>query len=820
MKKHRRQWLWSLVIGSILFSRVAMAFEGESLLALKVTQVESQFVELRAGKVQLKIESPVMGVVRVRATKEKTWSDLPSWAVVSPPRANSQNSSALTVKEAKNILEVKIDSGYVVVNKATARISFLDLNRKVLLADAAPIAFKGNAFRITKAMLDDEHYYGLGDKAGSMDRRGRSFQNWNYDAYQWQESTDPLYKTIPFFLSLRKGQSYGVFLDSSWRSIFDFGHSEKDRLIFGADGGELDYYFLYGPTPKMVLRSYASLVGTMPLPPLWSLGYQQCRWSYYPESRVYEVVKLLRQHRIPTDVIYLDIDYQKGNAPFTVDTARFPHFEQMIRDFQAQGVRTIAITDLHLKKELGYRPYDEGLRADYFLKNPDGSVYVGEVWPGASVFPDFTRAKVREWWGSLYEDFVKKGIAGFWNDMNEPAIFNQDSKTMPLTVHHRIDSGQTLSHEAAHNIYGMQNARATYEGLLKLQKDERPFVLTRAAYAGTHRYAATWTGDNTSSWNHLRLMTPTLLSLGISGYSLVGADIGGFVGSPTAELLTRWIEVGAFTPMFRNHTAKDTADQEPWVHGNDHLSIRRRYIELRYRLLPYFYTVIEEASRTGVPAMRPMFLEYPEAERFYREADNGLSQQYLFGRDLLIAPRVTELNDPYKVLLPPGDWYDYWSGRKLPGDSEIQVNPALDVLPIYVRAGAILPYQPLVQSTSEKPMGPLELHVYPALECEGSVYIDDGHSRAYQRGGSARLSSSCEQNSQSLTVKVNKLKGEFQPWWVQIKVVIVGLGKSPKVVRINGRSYTDFVYNSKDKSLSVNLGDLSKDNEIFVQETL
>ncbi len=401
------------------------------------------------------------------------------------------------------------------------------------------MALTTDGFRINKSMPEDEHYYGLGDKGGTLDRRDRAFTNWNADVFGWQESTDPRYKSIPFFIGLRKGKAYGVFLDNTWRTWFDFGKGARDAYSFGSDGGELDYYFIAGPQPKAVLARYADLTGKTPLPPLWSLGFQQCRYSYYPEARVYEVAQMFRKKKIPADVIYLDIDYQKNNRPFTVDRDRFPHFEKMVADLGKDGFKVIAITDLHLAKlpGAGYKPYDEGITGNELVHNPDGSVYSATVWPGDSVFPDFTWAPARQWWGTLYKEFVDAGIAGFWNDMNEPAIFETPSGTMPLDLVHRVDSGGTASHRQVHNIFGMENSRATYDGLRTLEGNRRPFVLTRATYAGGQRFAASWTGDNSSTWNHYRISVPGLLNMGLSGYPLIGDDIGGFEGPAEADLL-------------------------------------------------------------------------------------------------------------------------------------------------------------------------------------------------------------------------------------------------------------------------------------------
>jgi len=477
------------------------------------------------------------------------------------------------------------------------------------------------------------------------------------------------------------GAAYGIFLDNTYRTNFDFGKESRDFYSFGADGGELDYYFFYGPDPKRVIQDFTTLVGRSPLPPLFSLGYQQCRYSYYPEARVREIASEFRKRKIPADVIYLDIDYQQNNRPFTVDSQRFPNFEGMVKDLRNEGFKIVTITDLHLAKLPGYKPYDEGLRHDYFVKNPDGSVYVGKVWPGDSVFPDFTRAEVRQWWGTLYADFVKRGIRGFWNDMNEPAIFERPDKTMPLNTVHSVE-GRKSDHREIHNVYGMENARATYEGMLRLEPDLRPFVLTRAAFAGAERYAATWTGDNSSTWNHMRISIPELLNLGLSGYAFVGDDIGGFNGSPTPELLTRWMELGAFNPIYRNHATKGSRNREPWVDGPEHEAIRKKYIETRYRLLPYVYTSMEETSRTGIPLMRPMFLEFPSDPAF--ASNDG---EFMFGASLLVAPRIWEFVTAYDVALPEGDWYNYWTGEKIPGDKVIHVDPPLDTLPVYAAAG-------------------------------------------------------------------------------------------------------------------------------------
>ena len=756
-------------------------------------------VELSSGRAKVRITAFRDGVIRVRVAPQGAFPKDSSWAVIEPPEI-----APVKIEDAKDDVRLSGGSVNVIIHKSPLLVSFADAQGRVILADEPTLsmAWNGQRLRVWKKMPSDENYYGLGDKAGPMNHRDHAFINWNTDAFGWGESTDPLYKAIPFFVGLRKGTAYGLFFDNTYRSSFDFGKESPDYFSFGAEGGELNYYFFAGPEPKQVIAAYSALVGRTPLPPLWSLGYQQCRYSYYPEARAREVVRTFREKKIPADVIYFDIDYQQGYAPFTINREYFPHFEQMIADFRAQGFHTILITDLHIKKDPdhGYEPYDSGIKQNVFVKNPDGSIFVGVVWPGPSVFPDFTLSHVRDWWGNLYKDFVKMGAAGFWNDMNEPSVFERPDKTMPLDTVHRLDDGTSTDHRAIHNVFGMENARGTYEGVRKLQGDERPFVLTRAAYSGTQRYAATWTGDNSATWNHISMSTPMLLNLGLSGYALAGDDIGGFASSPPPDLLTRWYELGVFNPIYRDHAAKGTADHEPWASGPEHEAIRRRYVELRYQLLPYIYTGIEEMTRTGLPFMRPIFLDYPQQEIFYND-----SRDFLFGSDLFVAPVVTETLDAEEIQLPPGDWYDYWTAQKHASTEKIALHPALDELPLYVRAGAIIPMQPIVQNTEEKPSGPLEIKVYAGADCQGSLYEDDGHTFAYQRGEFRRTNYSCQVSPGSVTVSATTEKTTFQPWWHAARITIFGIPTEPKELRNGQQTTRDWNYDAKSHSVTTTI---------------
>ena len=732
-------------------------------------------IEITAAGTTLQITALRDDVLRVRASHDAPLPEDASWAVLPAART----ASVAVTPDADGFRTAKLR----VTISPDLRLTVADLDGNILQQDAAPIRWQGHAFQITKQNHIDDHFFGLGDKTGPLDRAGEAFTLWNTDSFGWQESTDPIYKSIPWFIDLRQGHALGVLFDNTFRTFFDFGRQDPHQYTFSAPDGPLDYYLVYGPDPRHVIETYAWLTGPTPLPPLWTLGFQQSRYSYYPESRVREIARRLRADRIPADAIYLDIDYQDHYRPFTVDRQRFPHFEQMIHDLAKDHFHTVLITDLHIANypNHNYAPYDSGIAGDHFVKNPDGTIYTGSVWPGPAVFPDFTQQSTRQWWGTLYKQFVADGVAGFWNDMNEPAIFNVPTKTMPDDIQHRIDEpgfhSRTATHLEIHNIYGMENSRGTHDGLLALSPNERPFVLTRASYAGGQRYAATWTGDNSSTWNHLRLTIPQIVNLGLSGFAMNGADVGGFAGTPQTDLLTKWIEIAAFQPIDRDHTAIGTGNQEPWVGGPAQEAIRRRFINERYRLMPYLYTTAEEMSRTGLPIDRPLFLEFPHATPDGHPIDLDAPGEFLLGPDLLIAPSpYPDELDKYTVALPPGPWYDYWTGARINHKPVIQ--PELAKLPVYVRGGTILPIAPLTQSTEEKPTGPLTLRVYPGPSCQGDIYQDDGHTFDYQKGQYFRQHFTCELTASSqLKVHIDAPEGTYKPWWTQIKIEAYGLTK-------------------------------------------
>src|SRR3954454_3288865 len=803
-------------------------------------------IQIQAGTATLRITALRDDIIRVRIAPGTDLPEDASWAVL--PEARSKSVEVKPTQD-DSFVGFRTSAVEVRVERNPLRIIFRDLQGNIICADAAgrPTHFQVGGFGVSKQMIAGYHYFGLGDKAGQFDRGGQAYTLWNTDIGP-QESVDPIYKSIPFFLATNGERSYGIFLDNTWRTWFDFGKSARDAYSFGAEGGPLDYYFVYGPTPKQVVENYGYLTGKPPLPPLWALGFQQSRYSYTPESQLREIATRLRTDRIPSDVVYLDIDYQDRNRPFTVNTKTFPDFPGLVADLKKQHFRLVNITDLHVAHvaNQGYGPYDSGHATDQFVKNPDGSEFVGVVWPGPAVFPDFTRAQTREWWGGLYADFVRDGVAGFWNDMNEPAVFDGPGKTMPLNTVHRIEepgfATRTATHSEIHNVFGLENARETFEGLLKLRPNERPFVLTRATFAGGQRYGFTWTGDNSATWNHLRLATQQVLNLGISGIPYSGADVGGFNGSPPPDLLTRWVEIAAFSPFFRDHATKGSLPHEIWNNGPEPEAIRRHYIETRYRLLPYFYALADEASRTGLPLMRPVFLEYPEIFAPKSPGFDNLDTEFMLGSGLLIAPPpFGEMMNEYVIVYPEGTWYDFWTGEKMPpqphgppidvvandigktgGTTTYQwphaTHPVLKTLPVFVRGGTVLPMQPLIQNTEETPSGPLELHVYPGPNCSGQVYLDDGHTLEYQQGKFLRQNITCESDPNSMRLKFHAREGSYTPWWKIIEVVVYDWPSASAQAKFSGSTYPlKTTYDPKARALHMMLSDVTGEAELTIR---
>ena len=695
------------------------------------------------------------------------------YASVSPAVVAAPEKVTTHVQEVENGWELKTNALTVVIERRPFRITVYDREGTVLVRDVEPVRFQAKGrIRCAHALAPTDVVYGLGEKTGVLNKRGAVWKMWNTDVYAPHNlETDPLYQSHPYMMVLKDGHAHGVFFDHTYETTFDLRH--ESFYTFTSEGGALDYYVFAGPHPKDVLTQYTHLVGRMPLPPKWALGYHQSRYSYETEQEVRELIDTFRAKRIPLDAIYLDIHYMDEYRVFTFDQHRFPHPKSLVQYASEQGVRIVPIVDPGVKVDAEYDTYRDGVQKDYFCKYADGTLFKGDVWPGTSVFPDFLKKKVRKWWGEQHAFYTSIGIEGIWNDMNEPSVFNE-KKTMDDQVVH--DGWKT--HRQVHNIYGMMMTEATYNGLKKQLKGKRPFVLTRAGFSGIHRYAAVWTGDNRSFWEHLELSLPMCLNLGLSAVAFCGADVGGFAHDAHGELLVRWTQVGAFFPYFRNHCAIGFARQEPWAFGETYEQMVKRYIELRYEWLPHLYTLCFEAYQTGVPMMRPLMLEYPDDVETW-----NISDQFMVGNEVMIAPVMRPHTFHRLVYFPKGRWIDYWTKEKFEGGRRYIVEAPLDRLPIFVKEGAMIARAEVKQSTSIADEQ-LTLYVYTMEEGTSSytLYDDDGTTFAYEKGEYVNMHIRAVFSHDTVHFHV-EAEGTYQPPW-RMRVVFVG--HVPSTVIVNG----------------------------------
>lgn len=709
------------------------------------------------------------GTLRVRLSRRKrlpAYHSLalsPSLAAAPSTAASASSASAQGAAAARKRGR---DGGFSVVNEnLKAQLQFdplalsFSLKRGPAFAVDVALGTRDEQIVVRKMLRPGERIYGLGEKTGWLDKRGRRYQMRNSDVW-WEhpagigDATDPLYASFPVFIVHSPKGSYGIFVDNPEFVEFDF--TAEDWYEFSAPADVLNYYVLPGPTLPDVLRQYTGLTGRMPLPALWTLGFHQCRWGYASEADIRRVTSELRQRDIPADGIWFDIDYMDGYRVFTWDKTRFPQPEQLTADLSADGFHPITIVDPGVKVDEGYKIYDEGRAGDHFIKGGNGEEYNGSVWPGRSAFPDFHRAETRAWWAGQVRGWLADfGLGGIWNDMNEPA---STDLTGPI-LNARHDGGK-LPHASARNTYALQMARATYDGMLQHDPDSRPFILTRAAFSGAQTVAALWCGDNHSYWEHLASSLPMLMNMSLSGMPFVGVDIGGFGGDSTGELLARWTQVGAFYPFCRNHTATGTRAQEPWAFGPEVEAICRKYLNLRYQLLPYLYNLFYQAAQTGAPIMRPLAWHYPKDPVTF-----NLNDQFMLGPDLLIAPILAPGLAARAVYLPKGRWYRWQppegsepSGG-FDGPTHLIADAPLDELPLFVRAGAIIPMWPPAQHTGAIDRDDVTLHIWPG---DGGLdfYEDDGATR----GGDYRLTRfKVTADSDGVAVHWGKPKGARRP---------------------------------------------------------
>ncbi|MCF6213654.1 MAG: glycoside hydrolase family 31 protein [Flavobacteriaceae bacterium] len=722
---------------------------------------------------QLTIERD--SVLRFRYTTKSVFEKDFSYAIT---KYASRGFNKLELTEENDKYIITTNKLICHVSKQDMRISIFDAKDNTLVCEdelgfhwEESYEFGGDIVKMSKMAFEGESYFGLGDKPVQNNLKGKRFENWATDAYAFGRGEDPIYKTIPFYTGIHHNKAYGIFFDNTFRSFFDFCQERRNITSFWAQGGEMNYYFIYGPQMEDVVSIYTDLTGRPHnLPPLWALGYHQCKWSYYPESKVKEVTDKFRELRIPCDAIYLDIDYMDGFRCFTWNKTHFPNPKRMVKELSDKGFKTIVIIDPGIKIDTNYSVFNEGLKNEYFCKRADGPYMKGKVWPGECYFPDFTNPKVRDWWSGLFKELVEEiGVKGVWNDMNEPAVMDVPGKSFPNDVRHNYD-GNHCSHRKAHNIYGMQMARATYHGLKKFAYPKRPFVITRSAYSGTQRYTSTWTGDNVATWDHLSIANAQAQRMCMSGFSFVGSDIGGFAEQPNGELYIRWIQLGVFHPFCRTHSSGDHGDQEPYSFDTNVTNIVRKFIEIRYQLLPYLYTAFWRYTKEGTPILKSLVIfDQEDTHTHYR------NDEFIFGEKILICPILEPNAKGRRMYFPKGNWYNFWNNKLEQGGEEKWVNADIDSMPIFVKEGAIIPKYPIQQYVDELKIEQLKLDVYFKLGKEKSQVYEDAHDGYdYAKGKYGLRNFSLVGKKDSLTIQQFK-EGKYITTYNTFKLSLYGL---------------------------------------------
>lgn len=588
--------------------------------------------------------------------------------------------------------------------------------------------------------------YGGGEVTGPLLRNGQSIKLWNTDSGAYSvDNGKRLYQSHPWVMGVRPdGTSFGILFDTPYKAKLT---TTDERINFETEGELFRIFVIDRESPQAVIKGLAELIGTMPMVPRWALGYQQCRFSYTPASRVIEVADTFRIKRIPCDVMWMDIDYMDGYRIFTFNPQTFPDPAALNRDLHIRGFHSAWMIDPGAKVDSTYFVYKSGTANDVWVKTAQGKEFHGDAWPGACAFPDFTQPKTVRWWADLYKDFLDKGVDGVWNDVNEPQISNTPTGTMPEDNKHlggdKIPAGPHLKY---HNVYGYLMVKASREGIMKARPQNRPFILTRSNFLGGQRFAATWTGDNASWESHMTMSVPMILTLGLSGQPFSGADVGGFLFNPDADLFGRWMALGAFYPFSRGHACAGTINKEPWAFGQKVEDVSRMALERRYVLLPYYYTLLYEASETGMPIMRPVFFADPKDTLLRAE-----EQAFLIGENLLVVPEWAQ-----NPALPKGIWRNL---SLIPGDDKDSYQAKLKI-----RAGAIIPTGKIIQNTNEKSLDPLTLLVCldEKGEAHGTLYWDEGDNWSFKDGNySFQHFTAIRTADNKVQVKITQKKGKY-----------------------------------------------------------
>lgn len=758
------------------FGRRAPRGAWQALGPITSVTPHSQGVLLDTARGTLELHFLTPDILRVRLRPDRDVPPPFSYAVAheefpDPVVQQRTTPAAIEIQSERLICQVSKDSGALRIETTGGQL---------VSEDAGGIQVRGRGVRWTRALPTGEACYGLGQRASALNLRGKRLALWNADPLPYDRGADPVYASIPFYLGVRPKGALGILWDNPARGQADLGATHPERMTLSAEGGELCVYVIAGATVEAVLEHYTALTGRMPLPPLWALGFHQSRWGYDTADTFRHLAQRFRQLQMPCDALYFDIDYMRGYRCFTWDPQRFPDMPQLHDDLHNLGFKSVAIIDPGIKIDRGYEVYQSGVKENVFVTYPNGRRYSGPVWPGRCHFPDFTNPRVRAWWGQQVAPLVAAGFDGFWNDMNEPALITAPpGRTLPDYVRHDWE-GQGRSHVGGgHNVYGMLMARATREGVQHMRPDRRPFVMTRASYAGAQRYTTSWTSDNKATWDHLRLSISMALNMGLSGLPFTGPDVGGFQGEPDGELFTRWMQLASMLPYFRAHTMANTAPQEPWSYGEPYETINRQVLERRYQLLPYLYSAVAQCAQDGAPIVRPLFLVDP-ADAALRAVDDA----FMLGDVLLVAPVVEQGATRREVYLPRGAWYEFDTGKLIDGARRVTVDAPLERLPLYVRAGKVLPLWPVMQYVGERPIEEARLRIY-AGSSDTALYEDAGEGLAYQQGAFRWSFFTCRFTpAGEFTIGWQRV-GSYEPPYPRTRVEVAGISAEPEAVRLD-----------------------------------
>jgi alpha-glucosidase len=720
-------------------------------------------------------------VIRITISRENKISD---FSYVLDENATPVKTD-YTINEKENLIIIRSSFIQMEIEKTPVfRVIFRNKQGLVINEDVPGrgfcTGFAGSRSTIYKKLQPGERFIGLGEVLGNLDKRGSGYTLNNTDTYKYGDPRLSMYVSIPFYMGIHQNQVYGVFSHNTYRSFFNFALSTPDYSSITLEGGNVDYFLIYDTDVAGILENYTWLTGRMPLPPLWSLGYHQSRCSYFPQSNVEILAETFRKKKLPVDCIVLDADYLYHYQPFRINTERFPDMPGLTGKLKQMGIEVTASVNPGIMIDSTYDAYKDGLAKDIFLKYFDGSLYTADIAPNTNNYPDFSNPKSREWWTDKMKFLPDNGIHSYWNDMNEPAV---GGSYIPDNLLFDFDGHKANALEAK-NLFGMLMARSSFEAALKNGGDRRPFILTRSGFAGVQRYAAIWTGDNTAKDEYLLGGTLLNCQMGLSGIPFVGDDIGGYIGPTSKELFTRWMQVGMFQPFARNHKEAYAAANEPWSYGEEAEAISREFMEFRYRLLPYLYSKFYEATQTGMPITRSLAIDNPFDNNIY---NSPYQYQFLCGDAIMVVP-VTSQEKIKSIYLPEGEWYDLYSDKLVVGNFEFKEEVPDHRIPLYVKASSIIPMQSAIQTTKEKPVDTLYLHVYNGRERNTFVYYeDDGYTNAYKQGLYYRRLIELDPQERKLFFRAPE--GKYPTHFKTIKCILHGFNDEEAHFSINGKPH-------------------------------